>query len=170
MAIEKMHFMSIVGLLHELDDFVLSSIVPFDIQLVDAYETLDSLKGIQKFSEENKYEKLIVRIKELAKVSGTQFEYDALKARKAATIEEMSARIKELEDSVKNLTEKQNALREEKEQQQGFPQAVEKRALQDVEDADAVDGADDHGGRLGGGQVLRPSENHKTGFQTASEG
>jgi hypothetical protein len=59
---------------------------------------------------------------------------------------------------------------EEKEQQQGFPQAVEKRALQDVEDADAVDGADDHGGRLGGGQVLRPSENHKTGFQTASEG
>ena len=118
MAIEKMHFMSIVGLLHELDDFVLSSIVPFDVQLVDAYETLDSLKGIQKFSEENKYEKLIVRIKELAKISGTQFEYDALKARKAATIEEMSARIKELEDSVKNLTEKQSALREEKEQQQ----------------------------------------------------
>ncbi|EGF10729.1 hypothetical protein HMPREF9123_1611 [Neisseria bacilliformis ATCC BAA-1200] len=59
---------------------------------------------------------------------------------------------------------------EEKEQQQWFPQAVEKRALQDVEDADAVDGADDHGGRLGGGQILRPSENHKTGFQTASAG
>ena len=118
MAIEKMHFMSIVGLLHELDDFVLSSVAPFDIQLVDAYETLDSLKGIQKFSEENSYEKLIARIKELAKVSGTEFKYDALKARKTATVAEMSARISELEETVKGLTEKQHALREEKEEQQ----------------------------------------------------
>ena len=84
MAIEKMHFVSIVGLLNELDDFVLSSIVPFDIQLVDAYETLDSLKGIQKFSEENHYEKLIARVKELAKISGTEFKYDELKAEKIA--------------------------------------------------------------------------------------
>ena len=120
MAIEKMHFVSIVGLLNELDDFVLSSIVPFDIQLVDAYETLDSLKGIQKFSEENHYEKLIARVKELAKISGTEFKYDELKAEKIAGLEEMTARIGELEESVKSLTEKQRALRAEKEQKQNL--------------------------------------------------
>lgn len=118
MAIEKMHFMSIVGLVNELDDFVSSNIVPFDIQLVDAYETLDSLKGIQKFSEENKYEKLIERVRKLAQVSGKKFVFDNAKAKKVATVEEIEANIAAIEVQVDELTKKQQVLREEQEYKQ----------------------------------------------------
>ena len=118
MAVEKMHFMSIVGLVHELDDFVSSNIVPFDIQLVDAYETLDSLKGIQKFSEENKYEKLIERVRKLAQLSGKKFIYDQNKAKKVSSFTEMEKNIAEIETQVQELTRVQQSLREEKEYKQ----------------------------------------------------
>lgn len=118
MAVEKMHFVSIVGLVKELDDFVLSSIVPFDIQLVNAYETLDSLKGIQKFSEENIYEKLLLRIQNLAKLSGKTMEYDEAKAIKSASVAEAEEKISFYEGQVKTYLEKLEVLRAEKDYKQ----------------------------------------------------
>lgn len=114
MAVEKMHFISIIGLIEQLDDFVISNIVPFDIQLVDAYETLDSMKGIQKFSEENKYEKMIARVKELAKASGKNFVYDAARIIKPISFENMTRKIEEVEEKVKEFTQSGQKLRDER--------------------------------------------------------
>lgn len=114
MAVEKMHFISIIGLIEQLDDFVISNIVPFDIQLVDAYETLDSMKGIQKFSEENKYEKMIARVKELAKASGKNFVYDAARIIKPISFENMTRKIEEVEEKVKEFTQSGQQLRDER--------------------------------------------------------
>lgn len=114
MAVEKMHFISIIGLIEQLDDFVISNIVPFDIQLVDAYETLDSMKGIQKFSEENKYEKMIARVKELAKASGKNFVYDAAQIIKPISFENMTRKIEEVEEKVKEFTQSGQKLRDER--------------------------------------------------------
>lgn len=114
MAVEKMHFISIVGLVDQLDDFVVSSIVPFDIQLVDAFETLDSLHGIYKFSEENRYEKLIARVKNLLALSGKKFSYDPERAKKIASLEEIEANLAEIEQKVEELTGRQQILIEEK--------------------------------------------------------
>lgn len=114
MAVEKMHFISIIGLIEQLDDFVISNIVPFDIQLVDAYETLDSMKGIQKFSEENKYEKMIARVKELAKASGKNFVYDAARIIKPISFENMTRKIEEIEEKVKEFTQSGQQLRDER--------------------------------------------------------
>lgn len=125
MAVEKMHFVSIVGLVSELDDFVLSSIAPFDVQLVNAYETLDSLKGIQKFSEENKYEKLLERIRNLVKLCGQELHYCEEKAHKIASINEVEARIQGFETQVQGYLDRQAALREEKDYKEKLLQQIE---------------------------------------------
>lgn len=44
MAIEKMHFINIVGPIKKLDEFVMDGILPFHVELVQAMSVLDGDK------------------------------------------------------------------------------------------------------------------------------
>lgn len=74
--VEKMHFVNIAGPIKILDTFVIQSVVPHEIQLVNAYSILESVRGIHKFTEENPYQKLVEKVKLLGEVAGVEFEYD----------------------------------------------------------------------------------------------
>lgn len=76
MAVEKMKFVNIAGPIGDMDDFVINTIVPFDIQLENAMYILDSVKGLFPFSEENPYERLNQNVADLIKVLGRDISYD----------------------------------------------------------------------------------------------
>ncbi len=80
MAVEKMRFVNIAGRIAEMDDFVIKAIVPFDIQLENAMYILDSVKGMQPFSENNPYERLNNKVADLINVLDHDIKYDPTKA------------------------------------------------------------------------------------------
>ena len=80
MAVEKMRFVNIAGRISEMDDFVVKAIVPFDIQLENAMDILDSVKGMVPFVESNPYEKLNKKVADLIDVLDHEITYDATKA------------------------------------------------------------------------------------------
>ncbi|WZL82287.1 V-type ATPase 116kDa subunit family protein [Vallitaleaceae bacterium 9-2] len=80
MAVEKMRFVNIAGRIAEMDDFVIKAIVPFDIQLENAMYILDSVKGMQPFSDENPYERLNEKVADLISVLDRDIHYDPNKA------------------------------------------------------------------------------------------
>ena len=66
MAIEKMHFINIVGPIKKLDEFVMDGILPFHVELVQAMSVLDGdKKGVYPFIEPNPYEGLMKKVKAL---------------------------------------------------------------------------------------------------------
>lgn len=71
-----MHFVNIAGPIKILDTFVIQNVVPHEIQLVNAYNILDSVKGISKFTDVNPYQGLVEKVKLLGEVAGVTFEYD----------------------------------------------------------------------------------------------
>ncbi len=73
-----MHFVNIAGPIKILDTFVIQSIVPpHEVQLVNAYNILSSVRGISKFTEANPYQKLVDKVKLLGEVAGgVDFVYD----------------------------------------------------------------------------------------------
>lgn len=74
--VEKMHFVNLAGPLKILDTFVIQSVVPHEIQLVNAYNILDTVKGIRRFEEVNPYRGLVQKVRKLGEVAGIEFEYD----------------------------------------------------------------------------------------------
>lgn len=80
MAVERMKFVNIAGKISEMDEFVVHSIVPFDIQLENAMYILDTVKGLHPFSEENPYERLNQKVTELINVLDYKLEFDPTKA------------------------------------------------------------------------------------------
>ena len=74
--VEKMHFVNIAGPIKILDTFVIQNVVPHEIQLVNAYNILDTVKGIQRFEEVNPYKGLVEKVKKLGQVAEITFEYD----------------------------------------------------------------------------------------------
>jgi V/A-type H+-transporting ATPase subunit I len=78
-AVERMRFVNIAGKISEMDEFVINSIVPYDIQLENAINILDTVKGLYPFSEENPYERLNGKVSELLKVLDHKMEYDPTK-------------------------------------------------------------------------------------------
>lgn len=74
--VERMHFVNIAGPIKILDTFVIQSVVPHEIQLVNAYNILDSVKGISKFTDANPYQRLVEKVKLLGEVAGVEFVYD----------------------------------------------------------------------------------------------
>lgn len=76
MAVEKMHFINIAGKLDMMDTYVLNSIVPYDIQLEKAADILESVKGMEAFTEPNPYERLNKSIRDLVDVIGVEIAYD----------------------------------------------------------------------------------------------
>lgn len=79
MAVEKMRFVNIAGRISEMDDFVINTIVPFDIQLENALHILDSVKGLYPFSEVNPYERLNKKVADLISVLDHDLSYDPTK-------------------------------------------------------------------------------------------
>ena len=66
MAIEKMHFINIVGPVKKLDEFVMDGILPFHVELVQAMSVLDGdKKGVYPFIEPNPYEGLMKKVRAL---------------------------------------------------------------------------------------------------------
>ena len=74
--VEKMHFVNIAGPLKILDTFVIQNVVPHEIQLVNAYNILETVKGIRRFEEPNPYKGLVEKVRKLGEVAGITFEYD----------------------------------------------------------------------------------------------
>lgn len=108
MAIEKMHFVNIAGPILDIDTFVVNSIVPYDIQLVNAFSILDSVKGLYPFTEQNPYTPLIKKMEDLFNVNkkvNTTYELDD-NSISISTIEpEIDSLNKEIED-LRNRKEK----------------------------------------------------------------
>ena len=74
--VEKMHFVNIAGPIKILDTFVIQNVVPHEIQLVNAYNILDTVKGIRRFDDPNPYKNLMEKVRKLGEVAGITFEYD----------------------------------------------------------------------------------------------
>jgi len=74
--IEKMHFVNIAGPKKILNTFVMQNVVPHETELVNAYNILDTVKGIRRFEDRNPYEGLVEKIHKLGQVGGIHFEYD----------------------------------------------------------------------------------------------
>ncbi len=74
--VEKMHFVNIAGPIKILDTFVIQNVVPHEIQLINAYNILDSVKGIYRFDDDNPYQGLVEKVKKLGEVADITFEYD----------------------------------------------------------------------------------------------
>ena len=74
--VEKMHFVNIAGPLKILDTFVIQNVVPHEIQLVNAYNILDTVKGIRRFEDPNPYQGLVHKVMKLGSVAGIHFTYD----------------------------------------------------------------------------------------------
>ncbi len=71
-----MRFVNIAGRISAMDDFIISTIVPFDIQLENAMYILDSVKGLYPFSEDNPYERLNQKVADLMSVLDRDLKYD----------------------------------------------------------------------------------------------
>lgn len=80
MAVERMKFVNIAGKMSEMDEFVIHSIVPYDIQLENAMYILDTVKGLYPFTEDNPYERLNQKVTELIAVLDHKLEYDPTKS------------------------------------------------------------------------------------------
>ncbi len=80
MAVEKMRFVNIAGRISDMDDFIIKTIVPFDVQLEPAMSILDSIKGVRPFTEVNPYERLNEKIAELIRVLDQPMHYDNTKS------------------------------------------------------------------------------------------
>lgn len=74
--VEKMHFVNIAGPIKILDTFVIQNVVPHEIQLINAYNILDTVKGIRRFEEPNPYKPLVEKVRNLGKVGDFNFVYD----------------------------------------------------------------------------------------------
>lgn len=71
-----MHFVNIAGPIKILDTFVIQNVVPHEIQLINAYNILDTVKGIRRFEDVNPYKGLVEKVKKLGRVAEITFEYD----------------------------------------------------------------------------------------------
>lgn len=74
--VEKMHFVNIAGPIKILDTFVIQNVVPHEIQLVNAYNILDTVKGIRRFDDPNPYRNLMDKVRRLGEVADITFVYD----------------------------------------------------------------------------------------------
>lgn len=79
MAVEKMRFVNIAGRISDMDNFVINAIVPFDIQLENSMNILNSVKGLYPFSDPNPYERLNQKVADLLKVLDHEMKYDQTK-------------------------------------------------------------------------------------------
>ncbi len=57
--IEKMSFINITGPIKKLDEFVVKMILPYEVELVNAFTIVDKIEGIHKFSDFNPYKEPI---------------------------------------------------------------------------------------------------------------
>lgn len=71
-----MRFINIAGNIKQMDEFVVKTIVPFDIQLENAMSIFDTVKGVYAFTDANPYEKLSKKGAELISVLDQELKYD----------------------------------------------------------------------------------------------
>lgn len=80
MAVEKMHFINIVGPKNDLDDFVSEYLVHRDVELVNTMSVLDDVKGITPYIVENPYTHLLKGAKEAMNKLNIDINEEDLKA------------------------------------------------------------------------------------------
>lgn len=78
MAVEKMHFINIVGPINSLDEFVSQRLIHYDIELVNTMSILDDVKGITPYIVENPYTHLLKSAKEALGKLGIEVNEDDL--------------------------------------------------------------------------------------------
>lgn len=79
MAVEKMKFINITGHISQMDEFVVKTIVPFDVQLENAMSIFDTVKGIYNFTDPNPYENLNKKGSDLLSILDDKLSYDISK-------------------------------------------------------------------------------------------
>ncbi|PID82122.1 MAG: hypothetical protein CSB16_02905, partial [Clostridiales bacterium] len=68
--IEKMSFINITGPIKKLDEFVVKMILPYEVELVNAFTIVDKIEGISKFTELNPYKEPINNINRIKDMLG----------------------------------------------------------------------------------------------------
>lgn len=116
MSILKMKFVSIVGAKDRFDDFIAKYIIDSGIQLENALNFLENIKGLSPYTDENPYSDLLKKC--TAIIASMGLEKEAAEAARnhndfivsAADIRE---RVAVLEKSLQECTEKRDRLKEE---------------------------------------------------------
>jgi len=111
MAVEKMKFINIAGRIAEMDNFIINSIVPFDIQLENSMTILDSVKGLHSFKEENPYEKLNKSVAELINVLDHELKYDSSKVCKLMPVSLLKPEIEGYERQIETIRKISTSLK-----------------------------------------------------------
>lgn len=109
--IEKMHFVNIAGPIRQFDAFVIQNVLPHEVQLINAYNVLDAVKGLRRFSEDNPYEKIIKKLELLANVSETPFAYDENEVFSIVPIETIEPEIDGYERQIETIRHIRDSLK-----------------------------------------------------------
>lgn len=113
MAVEKMKFVNIAGPIADMDQFVINTIVPFDIQLEKADRILASVKGVYPFSEENPYERLNQSVADLIKVLNHDISYDSSKTCALMPVSLLEPEIEGYERQLETIQKISRSLKED---------------------------------------------------------
>ncbi len=113
MAVEKMKFVNIAGPIGAMDDFVINTIVPFDIQLENAMYILGSVKGLYPFSEENPYERLNKNVEDLIKVLNHDISYNPSKSCELMPVSLLEPEIDGYERQLETIQKISGSLKED---------------------------------------------------------
>lgn len=110
MAVEKMFFVNIAGPMKQLDEFVINSIVPHEIQLVKAFSILDSVKGLSPFNEVNPYDATLKKMDELLRYSDMSFDTLDHISNQRIDIVKVESQLDLFNDQITQLKEKRELL------------------------------------------------------------
>lgn len=105
MAVEKMHFINIVGPKNSLDEFVSRSLVNRDIELVNTMTILDDLKGITPYIVDNPYTHLLKSAKEALSKLGIEINEKDLKKYNENCITDLETTESYMDEVIKKLVE-----------------------------------------------------------------
>ena len=116
MAIEKMKFVNISGLLTDLDRVLKEIFKNGEIHLEDAAELFSEVSGIKKFDRYNAYENLYTKINEACNIADISPVYDSEKITENEIPDGYIDGItKELRHKIENINELKNRLYEDEE-------------------------------------------------------
>lgn len=111
--VEKMHFVNIAGPIKDMDTFVIQNVVPHEIQLINAYNILDTVKGIRRFEEPNPYKPLLDKVRKLGQVADIHFDYDENAPVTIMPVNQLEPEIDGYERQLATITHISDSLKEE---------------------------------------------------------
>ncbi len=105
--IEQMSFINITGPIKKLDEFVVKMILPYEVELVNAFTIVDKVEGIHKFSDFNPYKEPINNINRIKDMLGIHLNVNKGFRDDKGELEEIST---DIENACEDLKEKKDRL------------------------------------------------------------